>query len=148
MSFRNSEDSDRIWRTHGRIKSLRQRRSVEYSEQDDALNSNVFYDVPDDGSNVMYVDDSKDVIKYSRKKRSDEDEYNSNYKDFRDNVEFLESTDLDVGYNLDDEMTRNRRDTSKCVVNVNSQRQLSIGCSSEEIIEVDPQCTKEGDEGK
>lgn len=43
---------------------------------------------------------------------------------------------------------RNRRQVPGCIVNYNAQRQLLIGCSQPEVIEVRPQCNDEGDEGK
>lgn len=41
---------------------------------------------------------------------------------------------------------RNRRDAPECVSNYNAERQLLIGCSQPNIIEVRPQCNQE-DEG-
>lgn len=46
------------------------------------------------------------------------------------------------------EVIRNRRDSSNCNINYNSQRQLLVGCSEPNIIEVRPLCNDEGDEGK
>lgn len=144
MSFRNSEDSEQIWHLHGRFKTLRQRRSLNYNEHEDASNSEVFEEIPGDDSEVAYIDETN-VIKIARKKRSEDEELNISN---RENVEIVESTDLELANNYYDEMTRNRRDISKCVVNVNARRTLSIGCSSEDVIEVDPQCSDDGDEGK
>lgn len=41
---------------------------------------------------------------------------------------------------------RNRRDAPECVSNYNAERQLLVGCSQPNIIEVKPQCNQE-DEG-
>lgn len=46
-----------------------------------------------------------------------------------------------------DDTQRNRRQVPGCIVNYNAQRQLLIGCSQPEVIEVRPQCNDEGDEG-
>lgn len=44
--------------------------------------------------------------------------------------------------------TRVRRDASGCVVNYNSRRQLLIGCTETNVIEVRPYCTEDNDEGE
>lgn len=49
------------------------------------------------------------------------------------------STDIDV--------QRLKRDTPECVINYNSPRQLFVGCSQSNVIEVKPHCSDEGDEG-
>lgn len=49
------------------------------------------------------------------------------------------STDIDV--------QRLKRDTLECVINYNSPRQLFVGCSQSNVIEVKPHCSDEGDEG-
>lgn len=42
---------------------------------------------------------------------------------------------------------RNRRDVPGCVVNYNAQRQLLVGCTEPNVIEVRPQCSEDSDEG-
>lgn len=51
------------------------------------------------------------------------------------------STDSDSG------VQRTRRDTPGCVVNYESNRQLLVGCSQSNVIEVKPHCNDDGDEG-
>lgn len=43
---------------------------------------------------------------------------------------------------------RLKRETSDCVINYSSARQLLIGCSQSNVIEVKPHCSDDGDEGK
>lgn len=43
--------------------------------------------------------------------------------------------------------TRVRRDANGCVVNHNSRRQLLVGCTETNVIEVRPYCTEDNDEG-
>lgn len=62
-------------------------------------------------------------------------------KNLRKNYIGLESSSNSV-------KSRNKRDSSNCVVNYNSNRQLYIGCSQQNVIEVRPSCNSEdGDEG-
>jgi hypothetical protein len=42
---------------------------------------------------------------------------------------------------------RHRRDLSKCTGAHKQRRRLSIGCSRDDIFEVNPQCSETGDEG-
>lgn len=42
---------------------------------------------------------------------------------------------------------RNRREVPGCVVNYNAQRQLLVGCTEPNVIEVRPQCSEDSDEG-
>lgn len=42
---------------------------------------------------------------------------------------------------------RLKRETSDCVINYSSARQLLIGCSQPNMIEVKPHCNDDGDEG-
>lgn len=43
---------------------------------------------------------------------------------------------------------RHRRDLSKCLSAHKQKRQLSIGCTRDDVVEVRPQCSEAGDEGK
>lgn len=43
---------------------------------------------------------------------------------------------------------RNRRNVPECVTNFKAQRQLWIGCTEENVIDVRPMCNDEGDEGE
>lgn len=43
---------------------------------------------------------------------------------------------------------RSRRDAPGCIVNYKAQRQLWIGCTGPNVIDVRPQCNDDGDEGK
>lgn len=45
------------------------------------------------------------------------------------------------------DMQRIKRETPECVINYNSQRQLYVGCSQSNVIEVKPHCSEDGDEG-
>lgn len=51
------------------------------------------------------------------------------------------------GNNNINDTQRNRRDVPGCTVNYKAQRQLWIGCSEPNVIEVRPQCNENGDEG-
>lgn len=42
---------------------------------------------------------------------------------------------------------RSRREVPGCVVNYNAQRQLLVGCTEPNVIEVRPQCSEDSDEG-
>lgn len=44
--------------------------------------------------------------------------------------------------------TRVRRDANGCIVNFNSRRQLLVGCTETNVIEVRPYCTEDNDEGE
>lgn len=46
------------------------------------------------------------------------------------------------------DIQRSKRDTPECVINYNSVRQLYVGCSQSNVIEVKPHCSEDGDEGK
>ncbi|XP_043071167.1 uncharacterized protein LOC6567544 isoform X3 [Drosophila grimshawi] len=54
----------------------------------------------------------------------------------------LSSNDTSVGFIA----TRSRRDVPGCVTNYNSQRQLWVGCSAPNVIDVSPLCTVDGEE--
>lgn len=56
----------------------------------------------------------------------------------------VNSSDTSVGFVA----TRNRRDVPACVPNYNAQRQLWVGCTAENLIDVSPLCSVEGEEGK
>lgn len=42
---------------------------------------------------------------------------------------------------------RTKRDVPGCITNHNAQRQLLVGCTQPNVIEVRPQCNDDGDEG-
>lgn len=46
------------------------------------------------------------------------------------------------------DIQRSKRDTPECVINYNSVRQLYVGCSQSNVIEVKPHCSEDGDEGE
>lgn len=46
------------------------------------------------------------------------------------------------------DMQRMKRETPECVINYNSMRQLFVGCSQSNVIEVKPHCSEDGDEGE
>lgn len=46
------------------------------------------------------------------------------------------------------DIQRSKRDTPECVINYNSVRQLFVGCSQSNVIEVKPHCNDDGEEGK
>ncbi|XP_070138025.1 uncharacterized protein aus isoform X1 [Drosophila bipectinata] len=54
----------------------------------------------------------------------------------------VNSSDTSVGFVA----TRNRRDVPACVPNYNAQRQLWVGCTAENLIDVSPVCSVEGEE--
>lgn len=43
---------------------------------------------------------------------------------------------------------RNKRQTQGCFVDYNSARRLRIGCSRQDVIDVNPSCSEDGEEGK
>lgn len=47
----------------------------------------------------------------------------------------------------DAENQRSKRETPECVINYNSPRQLLVGCSQSNVVEVKPHCSDDGDEG-
>lgn len=154
LSFRNEEDSLKSWHFNDRNKSLRQRRSLlllrsgdeEQSTESDSqdsiaipVNRGAFNDVSDDGSDVLNIDDDDEVIKLVRNKR------NNN----KLSVEIdSDSESLEAKTNIIDP-SRSRRDaTINCGGNVNTKtRQLNIGCSDENRIDVSPQCNDDVEEG-
>lgn len=150
MSFRNEEDSLKSWHFNDRNKSLRQRRSPltlqdEPSTEADSRDSiaspasGAYNDVSDDGSDVAGIDDDE-VIKLVRNKR------NNNKLSVEVDSD-LESVVTKANIN---DPTRSRRDaTINCGSNVNTKpRQLNVGCSDENKIDVSPQCNDDGDEGE
>lgn len=54
------------------------------------------------------------------------------------------SNDTSVGFIA----TRSRRDVPGCVTNYNAQRQLWVGCTAPNVIDVSPLCSLDGEEGK
>lgn len=150
LSFRNEEDSLKSYHFNDRNKSLRQRRSLlllrngdeEQSTESDSRDSietpagSAYTEVSDDGSDVLNIYD-EEVIKLVRNKR-----HNNNLKVESD----LES--LETKTNINDP-SRSRRDaTINCGSNVNTKtRQLNVGCTDENRIDVSPQCNDDGDEG-
>lgn len=46
------------------------------------------------------------------------------------------------------DIQRLKRETPECVINYNSVRQLFVGCSQSNVIEVKPHCSEDGDEGE
>lgn len=140
LSFRNTEEGSQPGTMYEqRSKSLRHRRSL--SELSEIKDTHAFYSIEDDSPQVLYNED-KDLVKIVRKKRSPRD------RSRRDTLVSLDSNSLDLATSSDDsEVTRNRRDVPGCVKNVNSQRQLAVGCSDENLIEVHPKCGDDGDEG-
>ncbi|XP_043656188.1 uncharacterized protein LOC122622081 isoform X3 [Drosophila teissieri] len=57
-------------------------------------------------------------------------------------LEKVNSSDTSVGFVA----TRNRRDVPGCVPNYNAQRQLWVGCTAENLIDVSPLCSVDGEE--
>lgn len=45
------------------------------------------------------------------------------------------------------DIQRSKRETPECVINYNSARQLFVGCSQSNVVEVKPHCSDDGDEG-
>lgn len=71
------------------------------------------------------------------------------YKSQHHDVLSFRNGDVNL-HNLHDRMTsqRHRRDLSKCLSAHKQKRRLSIGCSRDDTVEVHPQCSETGDEGK
>lgn len=150
MSFRNEEDSLKSWHFNDRNKSPRQRRSLRNGEDEQSTESDsrdaiespalgAYTDVSDDGSDAANIDEDE-VIKLVRNKR------NNNKLSVEVDSD-LES--LVTKANINDP-TRSRRDaTINCGGNVNTKpRQLNVGCSDENKIDVSPQCNDDGEEGE
>jgi hypothetical protein len=154
LSFRNEEDSLKSWHFNDRNKSLRQRRSLlsvrsnddEQPSESDSHDSSAaspaigaFNDVSDDGSEVLNIDDDEEVIKLVRNKRNN----NKISVDVETDLESFEKASAN-------DPTRSRRDaTVNCGSNVNTKtRQLNVGCSDENKIDVSPQCNDDGEEGE
>ncbi|XP_032576691.1 uncharacterized protein LOC6614375 isoform X1 [Drosophila sechellia] len=57
-------------------------------------------------------------------------------------LEKVNSSNTSVGFVA----TRNRRDVPGCVPNYNAQRQLWVGCTAENLIDVSPLCSVDGEE--
>ncbi|CAO1439869.1 unnamed protein product [Diamesa serratosioi] len=136
LSFRNEDDSLKNWHSNDRYKSLRQRRStLLVDEEENAFNDVSDVDI-DDATNID-DDDEDDVIKLVRNKRN--------------NIKKEELNNLAMNFNADNE-PRSRRESINCNSgnnnNVNNMaRQLSIGCSDENVIDVStPHCTDDSDE--
>lgn len=49
---------------------------------------------------------------------------------------------------ISDTRLRSRRNVPECVTNYKAQRQLWVGCTEPNVIDVRPLCNDEGDEGK
>lgn len=172
LSFRNEDDSLKSWHLNDRNKSLRQRRSPgsssttrseqnhrgnELSESDiensiEIAPRNAFIEVSDDGGDVTDINDDL-VIKFVRNKRNNIDNNNINNLDKLSNgLEFMSSSSVDGMRGNSNDPSRSRRDTTiNCGSSVNTKpRQLNIGCSAENKIDVSPQCFGNDDmeEGK
>jgi len=169
LSFRNEEDSLKSWHFNDRNKSLRQRRSLpdtsesvsasaaaavaapeRWSETDSqSPMASAFNDVSDDGSEVGNIDDDP-IIKLVRYKRSSSNSnINNNKRSLESDLESLAAATAATTAINSNDPARSRRDTTiSCGGNVNTiSRQLAIGCSEENRMEVIPQCSDDGDEG-
>lgn len=65
----------------------------------------------------------------------------------RDTVKQGETKSIAVSNQRNND-TRVRRDANGCIVNFNSRRQLLVGCTETNVIEVRPYCTEDNDEGE
>lgn len=139
LSFRNEDDALKNWHYNDRYKSLRQRRSTKVIVDEESAFNDVSDDDIDDATNIDDNEDD-DVIKLVRNKRN--------------NIKKSDLTNLAMNFNSDSNEPRNRRESINCNSgnnnNVNNMaRQLSIGCSDENVIDVStPHCTDDSDEGK
>ncbi|KAL7016238.1 hypothetical protein ACKWTF_009969 [Chironomus riparius] len=163
LSFRNEDDSLKSWHLNDRNKSLRQRRSpvqlqqkneqhlrkIELNESDsensiEIAPRNAFIDVSDDGSDVTDINNDE-VIKLVRNKRNN----NDNLDKLSNGLDIMSNDGMKANSN---DPSRSRRDTTiNCGSSVNTKsRQLNIGCSVENKIDVSPQCIGNDDmeEGK
>lgn len=73
----------------------------------------------------------------------------NSFKNQRHDVLSFRNGDMSL-HNMHDRFSsqRHRRDLSKCLGAHKQKRRLSIGCSRDDIVEVHPQCSEAGDEGK
>lgn len=122
LSFRNPEEFSNLdWNMRSRIAPLRNRRDVQTKR---ILNSNadVSENPPSDTTNSK----NNNII-LPTKQMSIEKPNQQN------------ATEIDI--------QRTKRETPECVINYNSVRQLLVGCSQSNVIEVKPHCNDDGDEG-
>lgn len=121
--------------------TLSNEQSAESDSQEPAIPINSAYtEVSDDGSDVTSMDEDEEVIKLVRNKR------NNNKLSVAIDSDLVS---LGTKANINDP-ARSRRDaTINCGSNVNTKsRQLNVGCSDENKIDVSPQCIDDGEEGE
>lgn len=136
MSFRNAEDFDHgTWRMQTRGIPSRNRRAAEHVQSDNSIQI-------DDGDSASDIGHRSKVML----RRSRDILPVGNVVAFA--VASSNETVADTMPIIKNDTQRNRRQVPGCIVNYNAQRQLLIGCSQPEVIEVRPQCNDEGDEGK
>ncbi|XP_037029362.1 uncharacterized protein LOC119069418 isoform X3 [Bradysia coprophila] len=119
LSFRNSEDFDHgSWHMQTRGIPTRNRR-----ETSDEI-------VDHDNFKISPQSNDQRVERRNLRKRRD--------------TKVVERA-LSVNTSVNDTQ-RSRRDVPGCVVNYNAQRQLLVGCTEPNVIEVRPQCSEDSDE--
>lgn len=69
-----------------------------------------------------------------------------NLRKRRDTKVVVQQASLSLNASVNDTQ-RSRREVPGCVVNYNAQRQLLVGCTEPNVIEVRPQCSEDSDEG-
>lgn len=144
LSFRNSEEIDKqSWHGSSRGISTRNRRSNQKNQDNDY-----------DEDNLELYENS--VLEPVSTLNDDDQEENDDEDDV-DDLDVIESREergkesrrrnlrkiLDEDYQI-----RRKRDIQPCVVNYNANRQLLVGCTQQNVIDVRPQCIDDGDEGK
>lgn len=91
-------------------------------------------------SNEIVDNDNFKTSAQSNDQRSDR----RNLRKRRDTKVVEQALSLNVSVN---DTQRSRREVPGCVVNYNAQRQLLVGCTEPNVIEVRPQCSEDSDEG-
>ncbi|XP_037912668.1 uncharacterized protein LOC119652536 isoform X4 [Hermetia illucens] len=165
QSFRNSEEFGQTsWQSHTRGLSIRSRRAATNPTISSQTRSVVIsgYDLIDSSSvadSVPYK--SKVLVPNHRSNRISMEGSETFHKgtgnnddDGADEENILDITNektIEMPPNVDGGLSassqqRNRRDVPACIVNYKAQRQLLVGCTDPNLIEVRPRCSEDGEE--
>lgn len=86
----------------------------------------------------------EDNFKIAADQSSDQRSKRKNLRKRRDTATVEQALSVNASRN---DTQRSRREVPGCVTNYNAQRQLLVGCTEPNVIEVRPQCSEESDEG-
>lgn len=119
MSFRNPEEFSNLdWQIRSRVAPLRNRRDIRAKR----LSNGSVIEIPNKHDETATSDEAQIILP-------------TNGTLMKSN-----STAVDI--------QRLKRETPECIINYNSVRQLYVGCSQSNVIEVKPHCSDDSDEGK